>query len=233
MPDTTTGQEQSAAGVRVAAGLELAIHEHRIAPGQKLTEEELCGIFGVSRTVVRSALQSLAHAGLVQMERNRGAFVAQPTRREAREVFEARRMLEPAMAAKAALAATAEDGARMKAHLRDEDAAMAGGNTGRALHLSGQFHVMIARIAGQETVLSMIEALVARSSLVIALYRQRASALCENCAHSALAEAIVAGEATAASDLMLAHLEDLEGALALDGPASPSLSLREALVGTA
>lgn len=71
----------------VAARLALAIHEHRLAPGTKLSEDEVGLVYGVSRTVVRAALQRLAHDRLITLRRNRGAFVAQPSIREAREVF--------------------------------------------------------------------------------------------------------------------------------------------------
>ena len=73
---------------KVAASLSLAIHEHRLAPGTKLGEDEISELFGVSRTVVRAGLPSLAHQQLVEIQRNRGALVAQPSLREAREAFE-------------------------------------------------------------------------------------------------------------------------------------------------
>ena len=56
-----------------------AIIDRRLAPGTKLSEAEVGTLFEVSRTVVRSALQMLAFEGLVRSERNRGAFVANPT----------------------------------------------------------------------------------------------------------------------------------------------------------
>ena len=70
---------------KVADALALAIHEHRLAPSTKLGEDEIGEIYKVSRTVVRAALQSLAHVQLVEIQRNKGAFVASPTPREARE----------------------------------------------------------------------------------------------------------------------------------------------------
>src|SRR5262247_47523 len=76
-----------------------AILSHRLAPGTKLPEDELASIYSVGRSVVRSALQALAHDRLVRLEPNRGAFVAQPSKREAREIFEARALLEPRVAA--------------------------------------------------------------------------------------------------------------------------------------
>ena len=48
--------------------LELAIHEHRLAPGTKLGEDDLADVYGVSRTIVRAALQSLSHERLVELK---------------------------------------------------------------------------------------------------------------------------------------------------------------------
>lgn len=67
----------------IANDLALAIHEHRLPPGSILSEDEVGEVFGVSRTVVRAGLQRLAHDRLVELRRNRGAFVAQPSLREA------------------------------------------------------------------------------------------------------------------------------------------------------
>ena len=56
-----------------------AIVEHDLAPGTKLPEDTLADTFGVSRTRVRKVLQQLAHEGMVQLERHRGATVARPS----------------------------------------------------------------------------------------------------------------------------------------------------------
>ena len=74
---------------RIREGVTAAILEHRLLPGTKLGEDEIGEIYGSSRTLVRTALQQLAHEGIVNIEKNRGAFVARPTPADAREVFEA------------------------------------------------------------------------------------------------------------------------------------------------
>jgi DNA-binding GntR family transcriptional regulator len=74
---------QKSAGTEVAEAVALAVHEHRLTPGTKLGENELADNHGVSRTLVRDALQRLSHDRLVELKRNRGAFVAQPSVREA------------------------------------------------------------------------------------------------------------------------------------------------------
>ncbi len=213
----------------VAQWLARAIHEHRLHPGTKLPEDEVGEIFGVSRTVVRAALQKLAHDRLVVLRRNKGAHVAQPTVREAREVFEARALLEPRTARSAAERITPSDLDRLRAHIDEEHAALAAGEPGRALRLSGLFHIEIARIADQDTICQFITQLIARSSLIIALYWKRRNALCESHAHHALLQALSQHDGAGAEDLMKGHLVDLVSLLDLrNTPASPR-SLHEAL----
>ena len=74
--------------------LRKAIIEQALKPGMRLPEDTVGDQFGVSRTIVRHALVRLEHEGLVVTRRNRGAFVAEPTRDEAKHVFEVRRCLE-------------------------------------------------------------------------------------------------------------------------------------------
>ena len=213
----------------VASDLERAIHEHRLPPGTKLGEDELGEVYGISRTLVRAALQTLGHRRLVEHRRNRGAFVAQPTVREAREVFEARALLEPRTARSAAERCTPQDIAILREHIRAEHAALAAGEHGKALHLSGRFHIEIARIADQSTIAAFISDLVVRSSLIIALYWQRRAAMCESHAHDALISAFEKRDGGLAEDLMKNHLLDLLTSLDLRNVSEMPGSLREAL----
>ena len=208
-----------------------AVHEHRVQPGMKLSEDEVGDIYGAGRTVVRKALQTMAHSGLVTIERNRGAFVSRPSVKEAREVFEARALLEPRTARAAAERATEAHIDALKAHIEQEHAAIASGEAGRALKLSGVFHVEIAQIADQATIEAFIRQLVSRSSLVIALYWRRRNALCESHAHHALLDALQRHDADAAEDLMNGHLIDLVSQLDLCDAPPQTVSLREALQG--
>lgn len=224
-----TRKSRSAPADDVADALERAIHEHRLPPGAKLGEDEVAEVYGISRTVVRAALHRLAHQRLVELRRNRGAFVASPSVREAREVFEARALLEPRTARSAAERIRPDDLKVLQARIDEEHDALAAGDTGRALFLSGQFHIEVARIADQATIAGFITDLVARSSLIIALYWQRRSALCESHAHHALIEAFRAGHGALAEELMKGHLLDIVTSLDLRNVAPMPGSLREAL----
>lgn len=77
---TPSSTDRAVSAEALAQDLSAAIHAHRIAPGMKLGEDDLSDVYGVSRTIVRSALQTLAHQKLVDIKRNRGAFVASPRR---------------------------------------------------------------------------------------------------------------------------------------------------------
>ena len=208
-----------------------AVHEHRVLPGVKLNEDEVGEIFGVSRTLARQALRAMSHSGLVTIERNRGAFVSKPSVKDAREVFEARALLEPQTARAAAERATPDDIALLEQHIEKEHAALAAGEAGRALNLSGLFHVEIARIADQKTIEAFIRQLVSRSSLVIALYWQRRAAICESHAHHALLDAFRRNDPDTAEDLMKGHLVDLVSQLNLRETVEETRSLKEALLG--
>ncbi|MEM7213185.1 MAG: GntR family transcriptional regulator [Pseudomonadota bacterium] len=229
MPAVKEAVSSESNSTLVAQRIENAILDHRLQPGTKLTEDELASIYGVGRTVVRGALQTLSHRNLVETKRNRGAFVAQPTAREAREVFEARALLEPRTAHSAAIRARPADLRKLQRHIDREHAALERGDLGRAVYLSGQFHLAIAEIADQAIIAEFIASLVARSSLIIALYSRRPDALCERHAHHALLEAIGANDAEASEELMKSHLVDLRSALDLSDSTEKPRSLRDVL----
>ncbi|WP_136442614.1 GntR family transcriptional regulator [Pacificoceanicola onchidii] len=213
----------------IAAQLTEAVLEHRLQPGAKLREDEVGEIFGVSRTLVRQALRAMAYEGLLTIEKNRGAFVAKPTLKEAREVFQARALLEPTTARAAAERTTDADIALLEQHIEEEHAALHRDEAGRALKLSGDFHLEIARIADQHTIEQFLRQLVARSSLVIALYWRRRNALCESNAHHALVDALRGGDGDSAEELMKGHLMDIFSQLDLRDRDEGTTSLKDAL----
>lgn len=213
----------------IVAHLTEAVHEHRLSPGTKLREDELCEIFGVSRTLVRQALRSMEYSGLLTIEKNRGAYVSKPTLKEAREVFQARALLEPSTARAAAERAKPADIELLDQHIRQEHAALDRDEAGLALKLSGDFHIEIARIADQQTIEQFIRQLISRSSLVIALYWRRRNALCESNAHHALVDSLRNGDGDKAEELMKGHLLDLLSQLDLRERSEGPSSLKDAL----
>jgi DNA-binding GntR family transcriptional regulator len=78
----------------LADALRGAILEGRLPAGSRLREVELCERYGVARHSLRAALRALAAEGLVKIEPNRGARVAQLTADDGRWLYELRTALE-------------------------------------------------------------------------------------------------------------------------------------------
>ena len=92
------GPRHNTRAERSTQTLREAILSLRLVPGARLVEREMVDRLGVSRTGVRAALQSLEAEGLV-VRGHRGVFsVAAVSREEARQIYEVRAALEPAMA---------------------------------------------------------------------------------------------------------------------------------------
>lgn len=218
----------SPADERVFRAVYDAILDHRLPPGTKLTEETLAEIFGVGRAVIRKALLRLAYDDVVEIRPNRGAQVAQPTPEEARDVFEARRLIEAAIVAKAASVVTADDLAALRAIVADESAAARGGDRRAALRLSGAFHLRLAAIAGNAIYEGFLRRLVSRTSLILALYELPSTGACAADEHLGLADALARGDRDGAAALMDRHLRDLERRIDLDGNGR-AVDLREVL----
>ena len=218
---TAPATGEPARGEVIRRALVTAILEHRLDPGTKLGEDEIGSLYGVSRTIVRGVLQSLAHEGVVVIEKNRGAFVAHPSVADAREVFAARRLIESATPVLAAERRDAPAIARLRAHLAAEARAVADGDEPTAIRLSGEFHIELARIAGHRIYETFLTELVARSSLILLLYRRRSPG-CGPEDHARLVDAVEAGRAAEAVELMDHHLaEILEGLDLVDRTAPP------------
>ena len=125
--------------------------------------------FGVSRTIVRAALARLAAESLVELHLNRGATVAHPSLDEAHDVFDIRRSLERLVVERLAGRLSRADVARLKAHVAAEEQAKGRGGA-ESIRLAGEFHMLLAELAGSSTLSRYVGELISRSSLILALY---------------------------------------------------------------
>lgn len=207
-----------------------AIVDRRLAPGVKLSEVEVGALFDVSRTVVRAALQMLSFEGLVRSERNRGAFVASPSPEEARQVFASRRLIEPGIAMAATERFGRKDMAAFKLQLiREGNSIAARGPRARRMEIkaSGDFHLLLADVAGNVILQRFMAELIARSSLVIALYGRSGVSSCGHDEHTEIVTALGKGDGKTAGAMMLHHIDHIEADL--DLRRTDGLALKEAL----
>lgn len=203
-----------------------AIIDRRLPPGTKLVEQNLAKIFGVSRARVRGALARLAHEKMVTVEPNRGARVATPSVDEARQVFEARRLVEAGIARSAATAMSAEALDRLTAHVAAEADARRRRDRQAVIRLSGEFHLLLAEVAGNLVLLDFLRELVSRSSLVIAVYERPGSADCSHHDHHELLACLAARDGEAAAAAMTAHMDEIAGSLDLSAHREDGVDLK-------
>lgn len=211
------------ATARIVEAITTAIVERRLAPGTKLAEQKLADIFGVSRTLVRQALNQLCRDRLVTLTPARGAFVATPSVEEARQVFQVRAMLEGEMARQLAARITDAQLRDLRRHLAEERAAVARTDVPGRTRLLADFHVVLARMLGNEVLAELLEDLLSRSSLISLMYQSSHSAEASRQEHEAVVEALARRDGRAAARLMQVHLESVERNLQLD-PAAPDLA---------
>ena len=200
---------------RIAEAITTAIVERRLMPGTKLAEQKIADIFKVSRTIVRQALHQLSRDKLVTLEQARGARVAQPSAEEARQVFEVRQMLECAMVKRAAVELAPEDITRLRAHLREEQAAVQRTDVPGRTQLLADFHVVLARMLHNDALADILQELVSRSSLISLMYQSAHSAEHSSAEHVAIVDALEKRDARAAVRLMAGHLHNVEHNLRL------------------
>lgn len=91
-----------------------AIIDGRLAPGQRLKEEELAGELGISRTPVREALLMLQSEGLVESVPKRGATVRSYAVDDLDDMYQLRALLEGYAARRAAARISREDVERLE-----------------------------------------------------------------------------------------------------------------------
>ncbi len=204
-----------------------AIVDHRLPPGTKLREEALCEAFEVSRTRIRTVLQQLGHEQIVELHPNRGAFVAQPSVKEARDIFAARRIVESGLTATLTQMASRQQIAGLRALITEEQTAQRRGDQSAMIRLSGAFHLAIAEIVDNAPLLDFLRELVSRTSLIIAVYEAPGGTPC-NCAdHEALVELFSADDSEAAVAMMHRHLHAIEDSLTLETPEQGAVDFKE------
>ena len=186
-----------------------AVIEQRLPPGTKLSESALCKAFGVGRMRIRRSLLLLSSRQVVDLQSNRGAYIASPTAQQAREVFEARCSIEPSVIRLAVQRATPVDIDKLAAHLEREHRALEEGNRKDAIRLSGEFHVRLAETAGNAIMTRMVRELVTRTSLILALYGSPETASCDDDHHDKLLNAMRVRNEEAAADTMTVHLNEI------------------------
>jgi DNA-binding GntR family transcriptional regulator len=189
----------------IAAALVRAVLNQRLLPGTKLGERELAEIFGVSRIVVRQALIRVADEGLVSIEQNRGAFVAQPTQAEAFEIYDALTLLEQAVASLVIQRTKGAHLTELRHQVELQKAALDSGNNSAANLLGQEFHGLFIRLGRNRYIEEMHGRLSRKAKLLQTLYRSEFDTCVLIGEHLKLIEFMEAGRLAKAQELIAAH----------------------------
>lgn len=197
----------------IAGDIATAIAERRLPPGAKLKEEALARLYSVSRTKIRAALLMLSKDELVEIIPEKGACVSKLSEREALEIFAVRRILEAALVREFVAKASDADYRRIEEHLVAERKALASNDTQLRTRLLGDFHILLAEIAGNQVLLVILRKLMARTSLAAMQSQSNHAAACSSDEHKLFIEAAKSGDEDRAVDLMLRHLDHVKETL--------------------
>jgi GntR family transcriptional repressor for pyruvate dehydrogenase complex len=197
----------------------------KLHSGDKLpSERELAELMSVSRSSVRDAIRGLELRGVVRPRQGAGTIVCQPSteplpgplanalkRRKERvsELLDFRKMLEPPLAARAAVHASPDELSEMEEVLRRQEKKLVQGDSGVAE--DAEFHYNIALASGNSVVLKVLDVVMdllrdtRARSLQVEGRAQKSLA-----GHRRILSAIRRHDATAAQLAMRQHIEDVE-----------------------
>jgi GntR family transcriptional repressor for pyruvate dehydrogenase complex len=212
----------------VESQIEEVIRLKTVLPGEKLSsEQELCRQFKVSRTAIREALRMLAARGLITIIKGKGIYVQNISAETVTDpiylylqmqngsnylldVVHARQIIEPPIAASAALHHTEDDAIRLKKD--HNDLIVCNGDYQELSRLDMQFHLDIAKASENSIIPLLLEPIHRlapriKSSVyaTIADAKQQAVEW-----HERILTAILQRNPEAARDAMVRHLEIAE-----------------------
>lgn len=222
---------QGAEGIRrnkiyeaVAQRIERYIREE-LKPGDKLPpERRLVEIFEVSRSSIRDAIRTLELMGLVEPRQGAGTVVRKRAsesavvsisnvllrkRKAVAELLDVRKMIEPPLAARAALNATVEELSEMEDILRRQAAKVQRGEL--TVKEDSEFHYAVALAANNGVVLKVLDVLMdllrdtRERSLQVDGRLQKSLA-----GHQRIMDALNRHDARGAEKAMRKHISDIE-----------------------
>jgi GntR family transcriptional repressor for pyruvate dehydrogenase complex len=223
-PEMAPVERRTLAGV-VMQRIEAYVRERSLGPGDPLpSQHDLARQLGVSRPVVREAVQGLAARGLLEIRPGSGVYVSDPTaqpmddgrleietHQDALEALEARMVVEVEMAALAAERATVEDFARMDQVLARLKRASS--RQQPTAQITSDFHRMLARSC-HNAMLYRMGQLITRARVAQGIRVEQAMpdiAAGEYESHLKLRQAVASRDSQIARAAMRHHLEVAHG----------------------
>jgi DNA-binding GntR family transcriptional regulator len=189
------------------------ILDGKLRPGERLVEDRLSTELGVSRVPVREALRGLSMEGLVRLEPNRGATVAESTPELVAELVEVRTLLEALNARLAARRHDPEIVDALQDTLKRGNAAAQSATSDQLARLNGEFHERLAEASRNSVLTDIMRSLRERTSLAFSI-NGRTRAREDWKEHAAILAAVIDGDEELAALLASRHVQNAAAAFA-------------------
>jgi len=209
MTSTQAGAARSLLQDRAYDELKELIQGGTYPAGTFLSERQLAGKLGMSKTPIKSALTRLDMEGFVAVSPQQGIVVREPSIREIMDLFDIREALETFVVRRMAGRLVPEQVARLRKNLRDQARAARTKDVGSATRLDAQFHIMICDFLGNleisHALWRMREKL---HRLILGNFNRVPRRMAESVReHASIASAIIRGSGDLAAERIRKHLD--------------------------
>jgi len=174
-----------------------------------LSERMLARHLGMSNTPVRSAVERLAHEGILSIGPQRGISVRELTNEEVAHHIELREALEPFIVRKVAERANRAAIDQLYENLGRYEASLAEGDIPGFITLDGEFHLLLARFSENSEAERVLQQMQDRiHGMILRISRHLPDRLIESLAeHRQIVDCLAEGDARGASRVMQQHLD--------------------------
>ena len=211
----------------IVSQIQNLIEGGKLKPGDKLpTDRELADAFKVSRHTVREAIRALENKNILKSRVGSGTFVVLDEEQELNEVlvkyvarerdrlsevFQLRLMLEPQIASLAAQNATEADIVALESIVSEQENLISEGDSDRWVELDNEFHLTIARAAGNSLLARVVELIMSLLSVCRAeVYQSRKRIESSTKKHREIVMAISDRNTDEAAETIITHINDIE-----------------------
>ena len=188
--------------------LKRMLFEYEIVPGQKLQYQDLADKFKVSITPVRDALRMLEEKRFVELRNNKGYYVSEIREKEAQDLIDLRESLEMLAVKRAVEKQTEKNLKTLKLAMDEYEADTENPVTRKRLLLDANYHLAIAKLSLNETLVDMLELVLNRIYLkhkIENLSQERGKI--SKKAHRKIYNAIVSKKKALAMEVMREHID--------------------------
>ena len=189
--------------------LKQRILDGTFAPGTFLAERQLAQQLGMSKTPIRAALERLELGGFITVSPQQGILVRDLTIQDIADQYEIRLALETFVLRAVSGRLTDSQKDQLHGNLVEQEANTRGGSVDQAVQLDADFHILFGEFLGNQEILRVMSHLRDKMRRIIArVYRLNPGRILTSYQeHSAIAEAVLLGDAALAAQRIEDHLE--------------------------